>query len=171
MNRFIEEFAIFVLRKTIKTRYMKRIFYFALLIPFFFSCEKDQKTREELIKEIMDTDIAFSDYSVKEGKNNAFITFADHNAVLMRSHGMPLEGLAAIKEHITMRPDTGYVLTWKPIFGEVSSSGDLGYTYGTWEFKTKPDTAAFQGTYTTIWKKQADNTWKWVLDTGNEGLK
>ncbi len=150
---------------------MKRFFYLTLLILLFFSCEKDQKTREELIKEIMDTDSAFSDYSVKEGKNNAFIAFADQNAVLMRSNGMPLEGMDAIKESIAKRPDTAYTLTWKPIFGEVSSSGDLGYTYGIWDFKAKSDTAIYQGTYTTIWKKQADNTWKWVLDTGNEGLK
>jgi len=171
MNGFMEEFAMFVFRKTIKTRYMKRFFYFALLIPLFFSCEKDQKTREELIVEIMDTDIAFSDYSVKEGKNNAFIAYADQNAVLMRSNGMPIEGLASIKEHITMHPDTGYVLTWKPIFGEVSTSGDLGYTYGIWDLKQNGDTGIYQGTYTTIWKKQADDSWKWVLDTGNQGLK
>ena len=27
-----------------------------------------------------------------------------------------------------------------------------------------------RGTYVTIWKKDADGTWKWVLDSGNEGL-
>jgi ketosteroid isomerase-like protein len=31
------------------------------------------------------------------------------------------------------------------------------------------DTTIF-GTYTSIWKKQSDGTWKFVLDTGNEGV-
>ena len=27
-----------------------------------------------------------------------------------------------------------------------------------------------EGTYVTIWKKDADGNWKFVLDTGNQGL-
>jgi hypothetical protein len=28
-----------------------------------------------------------------------------------------------------------------------------------------------EGTYCTVWKKDKDKKWKFVLDTGNEGLK
>jgi ketosteroid isomerase-like protein len=61
-------------------------------------------------------------------------------------------------------------LTWTPVKAEISASGDLGYTYGTYVYKAmgkdgKPVMA--YGKYTTVWKKQADDTWKVALDTGN----
>ena len=30
--------------------------------------------------------------------------------------------------------------------------------------------SARRGTYVTIWKKQANGRWKFVLDSGNEGV-
>ena len=59
-------------------------------------------------------------------------------------------------------------LTWTPLGGDVS--GDLGYTYGTFEFRSKDkDGKAVieHGKYTSIWKKQKDGRWKVVLDMGN----
>jgi ketosteroid isomerase-like protein len=46
----------------------------------------------------------------------------------------------------------------------------LGYTVGRWERirKTKEGTVTKKtGTYTSIWKKQPDGSWKIVLDTGS----
>src|SRR5271166_4145448 len=61
-------------------------------------------------------------------------------------------------------------LTWTPVGADISSSGDLGYTYGTYEFRSndkdgKPSVS--HGKYTSIWKKQQDGSWKVVLDMGN----
>jgi ketosteroid isomerase-like protein len=57
-----------------------------------------------------------------------------------------------------------------PVGADVSSTGDLGYTYGTFEFSStgkdgKPQVE--HGKYTSIWKKQGDGSWKVVLDMGN----
>ena len=57
---------------------------------------------------------------------------------------------------------------------DISSSGDMGYTYGTYEFASsdrngKP--VVDHGKYTTIWKKQKDGSWKVVLDMGNAGIE
>ena len=61
-------------------------------------------------------------------------------------------------------------LTWTPLDAGISSSGDLGWTSGTYEFcsvdkDSKPTIS--QGKHTSIWKKQADGNWKIVLDMGN----
>ncbi len=85
-------------------------------------------------------------------------------------------GEAAIKGKTNIAKTMGFLdeksnhLTWKPEGADVSSSGDLGYTYGTFEFSTvgkdgKP--AVEHGKYTSIWKKQKDGSWKVVLDMGN----
>jgi ketosteroid isomerase-like protein len=53
----------------------------------------------------------------------------------------------------------------------MAASGELGYTYGTYQLKDKAsDSLMGVGKYATIWIKQADGTWKAILDTGNPGL-
>src|SRR5580704_17409142 len=61
-------------------------------------------------------------------------------------------------------------LTWTPVGADISTSGDLGYTYGNYEFRSKDKDGkrvVDHGKYTSIWKKQGDGSWKVVLDMGN----
>jgi len=66
----------------------------------------------------------------------------------------------------------GFHLTWTPEQAEVSSAGDLGYTYGTNEM-TVPDstgtTVTMAGRYVTVWRKGADGRWRCVQDIFNNG--
>jgi ketosteroid isomerase-like protein len=63
-------------------------------------------------------------------------------------------------------------LRWQPEFAEASRGGDLGYTYGRWQFlsfKSRADSAVVaRGRYVTIWRRQRDGSWKVLLDTGSE---
>ena len=61
-------------------------------------------------------------------------------------------------------------LIWTPVGADISASGDLGYTYGTYEFHSKDKDGkpiVEYGKYTSIWKLQKDGSWKVVLDMGN----
>jgi ketosteroid isomerase-like protein len=63
-------------------------------------------------------------------------------------------------------------LTWAPVGAGMAASGDLGYTYGTYEFSSKDKDGkpvVNKGKYATIWKKQKDGSWKVALDMGNSG--
>src|SRR5271163_1171394 len=54
-------------------------------------------------------------------------------------------------------------LLWTPVGGDISTSGDLGYTYGNYEFRSKDKdgkAVVEHGKYTSIWKKQPDGSWK-----------
>jgi len=44
----------------------------------------------------------------------------------------------------------------------------LGFTYGVYTLSIKD--SVYKGTYVSIWKKQNDGSWKFVLDSGNEGI-
>jgi len=84
-----------------------------------------------------------------------------------------LIGKSAIAQTMDFLDDKNNRLTWKPIGADISSSGDLGYTYGTYEFQSKDKagkTVVSHGKYTSIWKKQKDGSWKVVLDMGNASL-
>jgi ketosteroid isomerase-like protein len=65
--------------------------------------------------------------------------------------------------------DTSFRISWEPMGGDVAESGDMGFTYGTYLLQT--DTEKQEGTYITIWRKQKDGTWKYILDGGTQGLQ
>jgi ketosteroid isomerase-like protein len=150
---------------------MKPIHLILLTVIFLFlSCQNETIDLEKEKEDIKKTDLAFSDLSEKEGMKKAFLTYADEEAVLLRPNSFPIEGKEEIGKMFTNFSDTGFVLSWKPLKAFISASADLGYTYGTFTSSVKNDTSVNTGTYISIWKKQPDGSWKWVLDTGNEGL-
>lgn len=118
-------------------------------------------------KAVLKADTDFSRLSRKKGFRYAFLAYADSTAVLLRAQNPPMQGHTAFK-YIESMNDTGVTLTWEPGFASVAASGDLAYTYGIYTFASKDTTT--RGTYVTIWKKDAAGNWKFVLDTGNEGL-
>jgi ketosteroid isomerase-like protein len=123
---------------------------------------------EEIKKELINVDLEFSKLSIEKGKNYAFSYYIHNDGVLLRPDGMPLQGKAALDSLQLNRADTAYTLKWKPMYANASQSGELGYTYGVW-LLTTADTS-MMGTYATVWKKDEQAKWKFILDMGNDGL-
>ncbi len=115
-------------------------------------------------------DSSFSNLSAEKGAGAAFLTYMDDSASIFPAGANTITGREMIKKHYEDQPNNT-VLTWKPLKAGVSSSRDLGYTYGTYLFKY-PDNnghpAYSRGKYVTVWKKQADGSWKFILDIGNQ---
>ena len=68
-------------------------------------------------------------------------------------------------------PDPNTSLTWAPSKVDVSADGTLGYTWGRYDYAAKGKdgkVTSTPGIYLTIWKRQADGTWKFVFDGGPE---
>ncbi|RYY49167.1 MAG: hypothetical protein EOO06_08010 [Chitinophagaceae bacterium] len=118
---------------------------------------------------LMKTDQAFSEMSVAKGMKQAFIEYIDSNGVLLRPGHLPIVGANAI-DFLIQQNDTGYTLNWQPQNAVVSQSADMGYTYGVFALEPTTVDTIIYGTYVSIWKKQADGKWKFVLDAGNEGI-
>jgi len=132
--------------------------------------QPDIETEKQAIKQ---ADIDFSDYSKAHGFKDAFLQFMADDATLLRDNSYPLEGAEKIREHFKDKRG-GFTLTWAPTFASISQSLELGYTYGIYELTyndEKGDPKKEGGTYVTIWKKQKDGKWKFVLDAGNQGLE
>lgn len=150
----------------------------ALLLPvlflsslFFTSCNDDQK-QERMLAELMEVDRAFSDLSLEIGAHESFLAYIDDSCVLLRPNRKPIVGRNDIEEMFS-KPDTSFTLTWEPLAADLSASGDMGYTYGIYTVQMdSPEGLAVtkEGTYVTIWKKDRNGKWKFVLDTGNQGL-
>jgi ketosteroid isomerase-like protein len=93
----------------------------------------------------------------------------DDDGVLLRPDQYPLIGAEAI-DFLTRINDTTFSLQWEPQKGYVANSGELGYTFGVFSLTPTAQDTVLYGTYVSIWKKQPDGSWKFVLDTGNEGI-
>jgi ketosteroid isomerase-like protein len=60
------------------------------------------------------------------------------------------------------------VIGWRPAFAAIARSGDLGYTTGPAEFRSKRTDAqpiGF-GDFVSIWRKKDSGAWKVILDVG-----
>ena len=121
---------------------------------------------------LANADRYFSSLSIKVGRNAAFLAMFDSAGVMLGSNLPPVEGYKAISKLLVSHSDSTYTLTWEPMFAKVAKSGELGYTYGIYKLSEKKSGKKMsEGTYTTIWQKNAKGEWKAMLDTGNEGLK
>lgn len=143
-----------------------------VLLIMIVGCRQPQKEVPDIVNEkiaLMKTDQAFSQMSVEKGMKEAFIEYIDSNGVLLRAGHLPIVGANAI-DFLIQQNDTGFVLNWQPQNAFVSKSADLGYTYGVYALQPNSADTVIYGTYVSIWKKQGDGKWKFVLDTGNEGI-
>ena len=118
---------------------------------------------------LLQTDKAFSDMSIEKGMKAAFIEYIDSNGVLLKPNQLPIIGANAI-DYLIEQNDTGYTLNWQPQYAYVASSADLGYTYGIYALHPNNIDTVIYGTYVSIWQKQGDGKWKFVLDSRNEGI-
>lgn len=63
-----------------------------------------------------------------------------------------------------------FSIAWQPTKVEAARSGDIGYSVGTYHVMfTGPDKKMIMddGKYSTVWKKQADGSWKLAVDMFN----
>jgi ketosteroid isomerase-like protein len=144
------------------------LFVFIIILFMNLSCSEMPKSNNTGI--LLKTDNKFSDMSVKEGMFKAFLYYIADNGVILRNNSYPSKGKETLREYYAGKSDTSFVLSWEPVYEMISGSADLGYTYGIWTNTDKTTGEISKGTYITIWQKQGDGFWKFVLDTGTQGL-
>jgi ketosteroid isomerase-like protein len=144
------------------------LFVFIINLFMILSCTKSGKISSSGV--LIQTDRDFSAMSVRDGMFKAFLTYIAEDGVIMRDNSLPSRGKESLKEYYTGKSDTSFILSWEPVYEKISASGELGYTYGMWTNTGKSTNQVSKGTYVTIWLKQDDGNWRFVLDTGTQGL-
>jgi ketosteroid isomerase-like protein len=134
------------------------LFFLLFSISIF---AQDPKQKEELQK-IIQTEKAFAQASIDKGTKNAFLEFLSKESIIF-DKSMPVNGL----EH-WQNLDFKGVMTWQPVIVEIAGSSDLGYTVGNYQQHntSAEDKPSSFGSFVTLWKKQADNSWKVAIDMG-----
>ena len=130
------------------------------------SAAASPKATVETLKQL---EAEFMKTAAEKGSKGYLSYYAD-DAVEVPNGGPVISGKVNIAPGMTFLDDPNNRLTWTPVSGDISASGDLGYTYGTFEFHSKDKDSkphVEYGKYTSIWKLQKDGSWKVVLDMGN----
>ena len=102
-----------------------------------------------------------------KGIAEAFYTFAAEDAVIKRQNDTLIMGRAAIRQYYNAPFYQSAKVEWKPDFVEVSTQGDLAYTYGKFTWSSQDSTGKVSktsGVFHTVWQRQADGKWKYVWD-------
>src|SRR5262245_47902878 len=110
-------------------------------------------------RQLQDADRAFAADTAKDGADGWARWFAADGAMWRKQR---IEG-AAIREAM-VGPLAKGTLAWTPLSS--GARGDFGYTLGTFTFAFTGQPPREHGSYCTIWKKQADGSWKVVFDIG-----
>lgn len=148
---------------------MKTLAVLSLFIFLAAACSEN--TKQNAADELIRVEKMFSHMSESKGMSVAFNYYCDSDGVLLRPNSMPVIGKSNIAAALASTSDKLFTLTWKPIDAILASSGDLGYTYGTYLIEYMDEQVPDgKGTYVTIWRKNSEGEWRFLLDTGNDGL-
>lgn len=120
---------------------------------------------------LLAVDREFAQASVQFGADQAFYMYLADEAVWLPNNSARMVGPESIRD--ALAATRGMTLDWAPMDGAVSASGDLGYTWGTWEASV-PDVETggvevSTGRYVTVWRRDSSGSWRVVLDMGNNG--
>ncbi len=112
---------------------------------------------------LVEAERSFARTAGEKGMKDAFIAFADDDGIIFRR--APINAKESWR---AKNPAPTGLLSWQPIYADVSRAGDLGYTIGPYEFRVHPTDKkpADQGQFMTIWRRQPDGSWKFALDLG-----
>jgi hypothetical protein len=101
-------------------------------------------------------EIAFNRLARDKGQWTAFRETAADDAVMF----VPQRVMA--KQWLKGRTDPPKPVSWTPSVIHVSCDGNLAASTGNWR---RPDGSV--GYFTTIWRREKNGAWKWVLDHGD----
>lgn len=138
-------------------------------MAFLFSCAPKEETQspDDLKAEIAKAEQEFEAAAKNQGIVEAFYSFADENAVIKRGDDSLIFGNENIKAFYEKPVYKDAEVSWSPDFIDVSEDGTMGYTYGKYVWAIKDSTGLtteYKGVFHTVWKKQADGSWKYVWD-------
>lgn len=140
----------------------------SVFLSFLIACSSGEKGDTEKAKqEIEKAEKDFAQMAADKGIAEAFYSFAADDATIKRKNDSLIHGKEGIKNFYSAPFYKTASVKWAPDFVEVSAQGDLGYTYGKYIWETKDSTGkveTFNGIFHTVWKKQADGSWKYVWD-------
>jgi len=131
------------------------LFILFLSASVFAQIEKD-------LQMLAETEKSFARTASEKGTKAAFLEYTAPDGIMFSPNAVNA------KEYWNARAESKGLLSWQPSFADISSNGVLGWTTGPWEFRPngKADAPTAFGEFVTLWQKQPDGKFRFVLDIG-----
>jgi ketosteroid isomerase-like protein len=145
---------------------MKKLMGLTMLIACVSLGFSQQAKEKSALQSMVDTELAFARMAAEQGIRPSFMAFIAEDGILFRPRAV--KGKQWMIDHPLPPSDKHPLLSWYPAVAEIAAAGDMGYTTGPWEFRQDINDAkavAF-GNFLTVWKLQADGSWKFAIDLG-----
>jgi ketosteroid isomerase-like protein len=121
--------------------------------------EKMMVSAGQIRSDLKKAEIEFCSAIQSKGFLNSLDDFLDKQARVYRQKVQPIVGSDSVRAYFSLNP---YLSAWESINCDAASSGDLGYTYGSYVVQHMPGRPAEheKGYYLHGWKRDAANRWK-----------
>ena len=145
----------------------------ALLVMFGCAPQVDVAAEQAAIEQATSDWLAATNKPGEEGADG-YASFVTEDAVLLPPNIERVDGRDGVRAWVlSYTAAEDFSVTWEASSVEVSATGDLAYSTGTFEFSLKDaegNAVSDKGKFVDIWKKQTDGSWKVVIGTFNSDL-
>jgi ketosteroid isomerase-like protein len=125
--------------------------------------------RADAVRRVRQADSAFALAADLQGTGVAFGSYVAPQGVVFTGSEIVI-GTDAVRALYDEQQRAGGTLNWRPVYADAVDSGDLGFTIGESVFTGRGANGTVVqrfGKYLTIWRKQPDGDWRFVVDGGN----
>lgn len=147
---------------------MRTLLILLSVLSFLAPVASAAPDKAQLKRELAAMEDAFCAMAKDQGLLAAFEHFAAPDVSFLDTDPRKWRGPEAVRQR--MGPDQpGVSVTWSASFTDVSDDGTLGYNYGRYQWRAPgadSKTVVHTGWFLTIWKRQPDGTWRYVMDNG-----
>ena len=119
------------------------------------------------LQALADAERAFAQAATQKGIRDSFLEYFADDAIAFNP--APISAKERLRSR-PARPFSDHELRWEPRTGDIAVSGELGWLTGPSTFidHTKPNATPQHGNYLSVWRRQADGTWRVFIDIGSE---
>jgi ketosteroid isomerase-like protein len=129
-----------------------------LALAVLLAASLAQAARPPRASAVVDAERAFAAAAQADGVNAAFLHYSAPDALVFRP------GPTNVKAALAANPIPPIKLRWWPVYAGIAASDDLGFTTG--PYVAGEGERQGHGWYFTVWRRQTDGSWRWVLDHG-----
>lgn len=123
----------------------------------------------DAVDEMLQTDRDFAAMAQAESVPAAFAMYAAEDVRMLPDGGAAYTGRDNMIERFANWPEDA-TLEWTPVEGMAGAAGDFGFTWGNYVFTVIGADGAEtveHGKYVSVWRREKDGAWKFVVDIGN----
>jgi hypothetical protein len=141
---------------------MKKIILAALALSCYGSLASAQKpSAPAKVDKVVKAEEEFNKLVARKGIKEGFLQVADPEGIIFKPEAVRI---VDFYNNIDKQPGT---LVWQPKFARISANGDLAFSAGPYVYQNgKDDTDKVFGDYVSIWRADADNNFKLLIDLG-----